>query len=119
MYRQKEVVPQTTNPTSSALPGFVALSRFVIANGLTSEVKTAFRNRPHIVDSVSGYLRMDVLSPQEKPDEIWLITFWTDEASFRDWHHGHLYHDCHKGIPKGLKLIPGETSMRFFELVAS
>jgi len=119
MYSPEEEVPQLTKPATCVPPGFVALSRFVIANSLTAEVKTAFRSRPHIVDNVSGYLRMEVLSPQEKPDEIWLITFWKDEASFRKWHHSHLYHDCHKGIPKGLKLMPGETSMRFFELVAS
>ena len=27
-------------------PGFVALSRFVVANGMTAQVKTAVRNRP-------------------------------------------------------------------------
>ena len=99
--------------------GFVALSKFVIANDMTASVKAAFRNRPHLVDAAAGYLRMEVLSPSERPEEIWLVTFWTDEGSFRAWHHSHLYHESHGGIPKGLKLVPGETEVRTFEHVAS
>lgn len=100
-------------------PGFVALSKFVIANDMSAEVKAAFRGRPHLVDDASGYLRMDVISPLDRPDELWLITFWRDEASYRAWHHSHLYKDAHKHIPKGLKLLPGETQIRCFEHVAS
>jgi heme-degrading monooxygenase HmoA len=99
--------------------GFVALSKFVVANGMTPSVKASFRNRPHLVDYAPGYLRMDVISPVDRPDEIWLMTFWTNEASFRAWHHSHLYHASHKGIPEGLKLVPGETQIRVFEHVAS
>lgn len=99
--------------------GFVALSRFVIANGMADEVKAAFRNRPHLVDNASGYRRMEVISPLDKPEEIWLITFWTDEASYRTWHHSHLYRESHRGIPTGLKLVPGETAITCFEHVAS
>ncbi len=100
-------------------PGFVALSRFVIANGMTEVVKAAFRNRLHLVDDVAGYLRMEVISPLERPEEIWLITFWTDEASFHAWHRSHLHHASHRGMPKGLKLLPGETQLRRFEHVGS
>jgi heme oxygenase (mycobilin-producing) len=99
--------------------GFVALSRFVIANGMAAEVKAAFRNRPHLVDGVSGYVRMDVVSPLDVPEELWLITFWTDQASFDAWHHSHLYRGSHAGIPRGLKLVPAETQIRRFEHVAS
>jgi heme-degrading monooxygenase HmoA len=101
------------------VPGFVAVSKFVIANDLTADVKDAFRNRPHLVDDAPGYLRMDVISPLEQPDELWLITFWTDQASFEAWHHSHHYQGVHTGIPKGLKLVPRETQIRTFAYVAS
>ena len=97
---------------------FVAMSKFAIANGMTAEVKQAFRDRPHLVDSAPGYVRMDVISPLDLPEEIWLITYWTDEASYRTWHRGHTYHESHKGIPKGLKLVPKRTEIRFFEHVS-
>ena len=99
--------------------GFVALSRFTVANGMTAEVKQAFAERPHFVDHAPGFVRMDVISPVDVPEEIWLLTYWTDEASFRVWHRSHLYRDSHKGIPKGLKLVPKSARMQYFELVAT
>jgi heme-degrading monooxygenase HmoA len=98
---------------------FVALSQFTIANGMMEQVKEAFRNRPHLVDSAPGYVRMEVIVPADNPDEIWLITYWTDEESYRVWHRSHEYHESHRGIPKVLKLVPGSARIRFFEHVAS
>jgi len=98
---------------------FVALSKFVVANGMTGEVKTAFQNRPHLVDNVAGFIRLEVLSPQDNPDEIWLVTYWNDAESYHDWHSSDLHHESHQGIPKGLKLIPQATEIRFFDHVCS
>jgi heme-degrading monooxygenase HmoA len=98
---------------------FVALSRFTVANGMTPQVKEAFVNRPHLVDDAAGFLGMEVLSPLDNADEIWLLTRWSDEGSYRAWHHSHLYRDAHHGIPRGLRLVPGATSIRLFERVCS
>jgi len=96
----------------------VVISRFTIANDMVDSVRAAFQNRPHLVDNVTGFVRMEVMSPKEKPEEIWLKTYWHDEASFDNWHRSHAYHDAHQGIPKGLKLIPGSTEIRRFEIFA-
>lgn len=100
-------------------PGYVAISRFRVCNGMESSVADAFRARPHSVDAVPGFIRMDVLSPAEDASEFWLVTTWTDEKSFRDWHHGHAFRDSHGGIPKGLKLDPSATQLRSFNYIAS
>jgi len=97
---------------------FVAVSRFTVAQKI-QEVKQAFRQRPHLVDDATGFVSMDVISPHDAPNEIWLITHWVDEASYRAWHHSHLYHDSHQGIPKGLKLVPKSVSIQCFEHIAS
>jgi len=101
-----------------ARPMFVALSRFTIRNGMTPEVRAAFQDRPHLVDGEPGFIRMEVMSPTDDPAEIWLVTHWTDEASYRAWHRGHTYHEAHKGIPKGLKLVPGSAEIRLFNVFA-
>lgn len=98
---------------------FVALSKFITANGMTDEVKQAFRDRPHLVDEVRGFVRLDVISPFDNPDEIWLITYWIDEESYHTWHRGHAYHASHFRIPKGLKLVPKSAQVRSFEHIAS
>jgi heme-degrading monooxygenase HmoA len=98
--------------------GFVVLSQFAIAC-MTEEVKQAFQQRPHRVDNAAGFVRMEVLSPCDAPNEIWLITYWKDESSYRCWHHSHLYKESHQGIPRGLRLVPKSVSIRFLEHVAS
>ena len=97
---------------------FVALSRFVIANHMAGEVRDAFRDRPHLVEQAHGFVGLQVMSPVENEAEIWLVTRWTDEESYRSWHRGHTYHESHAGIPKGLKLVPKSTEIRFFHLFA-
>ena len=82
-------------------------------------MKEAFRHRPHLVDGQPGFVSMEVLSPLDRPEEIWLVTYWTDAESFKLWHHSHLYQQAHKGIPEGLKLVPGETEIRHFERICS
>ena len=96
----------------------IALSRFSIANDMTDEVITAFRQRPHLVDDAPGFLGMEVMNPIDKAAEIWLVTRWKDVQSYQDWHRGHQYHASHEGIPKGLKLVPGSTEIRLFEVFA-
>jgi len=95
---------------------FVALSRFTIANDMTDQVRIAFRNRPHLVDGAPGFAGMEVMSPLGNPAEIWLLTRWNDEQSYHNWHRGHDYHESHKGIPKGLKLVPGSAAVHLFEV---
>jgi heme-degrading monooxygenase HmoA len=96
----------------------VALSRFTIANDMAHEVREAFRRRPHLVDEATGFLGMQVMSPIDRQAEIWLVTSWRDEPSYRKWHRGHDYHEAHKGIPKGLKLVPGSATVQLFEIFA-
>ena len=96
----------------------IALSRFTLANDMADEVRAAFRQRPHLVDEVSGFLGMEVMSPIDTPSEIWLVTRWRNEESYRSWHRGHAYHESHRGIPKGLKLVPGSAEVRLFGVFA-
>ena len=96
----------------------VALSRFTIANDMADEVRAAFRHRLHLVDHAPGFLGMEVMSPVGTPAEVWLVTRWSDEPSYRTWHRGHDFRESHKGIPKGLKLVPGSSEVRLFEVFA-
>lgn len=97
---------------------FLSVSRFAVANGLDDAVRTAFRERPHLVESAPGFIRMEVANPCEDDKEFWLLTWWQDEASFNAWHHSHAYHASLAGIPKGLKLDPERTVMMRFDVVA-
>ncbi len=103
---------------SQGAPMFVALSRFQIANDMSEEVRGAFCRRPHLVDDATGFLGMEVMSPIDNQSEVWLVTRWRDEQSYRGWHRGHEYHAAHKGIPKELKLTPGSAKIQLFNIFA-
>lgn len=98
--------------------GFVALSRFEVREGWEHAVTEAFRSRPHLVDGAPGFVRLDVLRPHTTPTEFWLLTYWTDEASFAAWHRDHRK-QAHHAIPQGLKLVPGSARVDNFDHVAS
>lgn len=97
---------------------FVALSRFVVRNGMEEDVRSAFQERPHLVDDEPGFIRMEVFRPLDHPEEFWLMTWWEDEGSFDTWHKSHKYKDSHAGIPRGLKLVPGEQRISRLERIA-
>ena len=94
---------------------FIAQSQFVVANGMEEQVRRAFIDRPRLVDQAPGFVRMEVLNPLDAPAEFWLFTYWTDKASWEAWYRSHSYHNSHQGIPKGLKLDPSGTRIRYFE----
>lgn len=93
---------------------FLALSRFKVSNDMQDEVASAFLSRPHLVDSTQGFIDMEVYRPHDDDAEFWLLTRWTDEDSFQNWHRSEAHHASHKGIPKGLKLDPKATFVRYF-----
>lgn len=102
-----------------AIAGHVALSRFEVREGFEDKVAAAFQARPRLVDAVEGFLRLDVLRPTERPHEFWLLTYWTDESSFQQWHHSHLRKASHAYLPEGLRLVPGSARIDNLEHVAS
>jgi heme oxygenase (mycobilin-producing) len=97
----------------------IVISRFVVVNGMSDDVKEAFRHRPHLVDDAPGFIGMEVISPQDTPEEIWLMTWWASAEHYRTWHRGHMYRESHAGIPKGLRLDPRSTEIRVFDHVCS
>ncbi len=111
------IVPAGTVPALRAT--FCASSRFVVRNGMEEQVRLAFVARPHLVDVATGFCRMEVMRPLDKPEEFWLMTWWTDEAAFVRWHKGHDYHASHAGIPKGLRLVAGSVQIRHLELISA
>lgn len=97
----------------------LALSKFTVANGMANDVRAAFNNRPHLVDSAPGFIRMEVMNPEDNDREFWLFTWWENTTSFQDWHRSHQFHEVHQGIPKGLKLVPKSAELTVLQVVAN
>jgi len=87
------------------------ISRFRVRNGLQEEVRRAFLNRPRLVEKAPGFCGLDVLTDAEDPAIFLLLTRWTDEKSFRVWHHSEAHRQSHALMPSGLKLDASFTSL--------
>jgi heme oxygenase (mycobilin-producing) len=87
------------------------ISRFRVRNGLEEEVRRAFINRPRLVENAPGFCGLDVMTDAADPSVFLLLTRWTDEASFQNWHRSEAHHQSHCFMPRGLKLDPSFTSV--------
>jgi heme-degrading monooxygenase HmoA len=90
---------------------FVAMSQFQVKNDMEGEVAAAFLARPRLVDDAPGFLGLEVFTDHEAPSLFYLITRWSDLASFEQWHNGLAHRASHEFIPKGLKLDPKQTRL--------
>ncbi len=98
---------------------FVALSRFTVADGRGDDVRRAFAARPGCAESVPGFVRMQVLCPDDVPDEFWQLTYWTDPQAYRDWHRSDAFRASRRALPEGLQLVQGSREVKFFRQVAT
>ena len=89
----------------------VVLSRFRVANGMEGDVARAFRERPRAVESVPGFLWLEVFVDRGDPSIFYLVTRWSDFSSFEAWHGSAAHRESHELIPKGLKLDPAWTQV--------
>jgi signal transduction histidine kinase/heme-degrading monooxygenase HmoA len=87
----------------------LAISRFRVVNAMEEEVRAAFLARPRLVDREPGFLGMEVFTDAKDPSLFYLVTRWTDAASYHTWHTSEAHRLSHVGIPKGLKLNPAYT----------
>ena len=98
----------------------VAISRFEINDPSKIEsVREAFRDRPRLVEGAEGFVRLDVLQPQDTPSEFWVLTYWSDRAAFDSWYGTHAFKAAHNALPAGVKLVQGATRITFFDHVVS
>ena len=78
---------------------------------MESEVRSAFINRPRLVEHAPGFCGIDVLTDAGDPSVFMLLTRWADEESFRAWHRSAAHHQSHGCMPHGLKLDASFTAI--------
>ncbi len=98
----------------------MAMSRFEIKDtAKIGAVREAFRNRPRLVDEAEGFVRLDVLQPQDTPSEFWVLTYWRDRAAFDTWYESPAFKVAHDRLPEGIKLVQSATRISVFDHIVS
>jgi heme-degrading monooxygenase HmoA len=95
----------------------IAMSRFRVKNHREQDVRQAFLDRPRLVDDQAGFLGLEVFEDQADRTMFYLVTRWSDAASFRTWHSSQEHKRSHELMPKGLKLDSAFTELRVLERV--
>lgn len=97
----------------------LAVSRFRVANGTEGAVAAAFLDRPRLVDSWPGFLGLETFRDVKDECVFYLVTRWTDCATFRAWHSSPAHRASHAWMPGGLRLDPAFTRLVELERLAS
>lgn len=80
---------------------FFSIRRFAVENEFDEEMRKAFLDRPHSVNSAPGFIRVEVANPCADAKGAWLLTWWENAASA-----------SMPGITAMLALIPTTISPR-------
>jgi len=108
---------QYADAAQSEITMIIAMSRFRVMNHREQDVRRAFLNRPRFVDDQAGFLGIEIFQDHADCAIFYLVTRWTDHASFRAWHSSPAHQRSHELMPKGLKLDSAFTEIRILERV--
>lgn len=82
---------------------FVAVNTIVCQDHYRDRFECLFCSRAMQIDTMDGFIAMQVLK-SSKPDEPYLVvSYWKDEASFQAWVGSPQFHEGHKRAFADLK----------------
>jgi heme-degrading monooxygenase HmoA len=82
---------------------YVSLSRLRVAPARADELVEAFRSRVHLVDAADGFVDLEVWRSDKEPDELIMVSRWTDRMSFTRYMKSDAHRISHERIPKELQ----------------
>lgn len=80
------------------------MGKFVAINYINAEpdyrerFESLFRTRAHAVDSLQGFLGMQVLRPQKEADDYLVVTWWDRAEDFNAWRKNPAFLKGHRGF---------------------
>lgn len=81
----------------------VVISRIRVVSGNARDVARQYQRRAGVVDDVPGFLGLEVLQPQDEPEEFWIYTRWANLDAYEAYRKGPEFRKAHAR----LALIPG------------
>ncbi len=80
---------------------FVTVFTVEVQEGHEKEFVERFQKRLRLIDKAKGFKGMYVLQHTQTANKFLVVTFWKDEASFRDWVNSEEFRKAHAqgGVP--------------------
>jgi heme-degrading monooxygenase HmoA len=73
----------------------VVMNRITVAKGREAEFEKTFEQRDRAVDSMSGFLDLEVLRPAEGSTYV-VMSRWKSREAFDEWTKSEAFHAAHK-----------------------
>ena len=78
---------------------FVFMSHLTVPEGDRSELERHFRERSHLVDSLPGFLYLQLLRPQAGTASHTFLTAWQSREAFTEYMRGEEHRASHSREP--------------------
>ena len=82
---------------------YVSMSRLRVAASESGALVDAFRRRAHLVDDAPGFIDLEVWRSDRDPEEVLMVSRWTDRASFTAYMRSEQHRVSHDRIPPELQ----------------
>ncbi len=105
---------------------FVAINNITCKPEYTARFEQLFGTRAKAIDKMPGFIRMHVLRPKEEGEDYLIMSFWENEASFKDWTKSNAFIEGHKRGFEDIKKAkqagqepPMKSTFKTYEVFAS
>lgn len=91
----------------------VKINAIQVPEGAGPELEKRFAGRAGVVDEAEGFLGFQLLRPVKGEDRYFVVTQWTDDASYEAWVNG----DARAAHKSDRKPVASGTAVLEFEVV--
>ncbi|MDX2047770.1 MAG: antibiotic biosynthesis monooxygenase [Chitinophagaceae bacterium] len=75
---------------------FVAINYISCKNDYRERFEFLFSTRAHAIDRIPGFIRMEVLKPEDHSDNYLIMSHWENEDAFKGWMKSPEFIEGHK-----------------------
>lgn len=75
---------------------FVAINYISCSPGYRERFEELFGSRAHVIDTMPGFVDMQVLRPAKEGDDYLIVSFWENEQAFKTWTSSPAFIEGHK-----------------------
>ncbi len=105
---------------------FVAVNYITCSPEYRERFEFLFGSRAKAIDTLPGFIDMNVLKPVKDGDDYLIVSYWENEASFKQWTkseaflqgHKRGFEDIAKAKAEG-KEVPMKSDFKTYQIIAN
>lgn len=95
---------------------YLVTNRVPVAPDWRQQFEQRFQQRAGQIDKQPGFVRMEIMAPQDEQSPYLVMTLWQDEASFMQWVNSEDFKLAHQN-PMPAEAFTGNSQMECHQLI--